>query len=324
MRRLPSPALLTAFIVILVLMAIGHLTDMSKESRLTAELLNAGHVLIMGLFALVCLALAGSLLKQSLPKRNHHYLAAFVLTVVVGILWEAAQIVSPRNADVYDVLRDAIGAVTFLAFYIRFDPSLSEARKRWGFITRTTLLVGPPLIVIVTMLPAAAWAGAFYYRSHQVPYLATFDSSWERLFWTTANATLEITPPPDDWSESDGTMVGRMFCQPTPRSGFAINHVYPDWSNYDFLQLQLYFDDRAPGLFYVQVEDAEFQGTVADRYTFQSEISPGHNLIEVPLDSAGQLPSGRPLDLGQIKIVYFFTADTTRTYQIYIDNIRLR
>lgn len=324
MRSIPLPALLTAFFIILVLMAFGHLTDIPVESRLTAELSNVGHVFIMGLFALVCLALAGNLLKHSLPKRSYHYLAAFVLTVVVGILWEAAQIVFPRNADIYDLLRDAIGAVTFLAFYTRFDPSLSEARKRWGFKTRTIMLVGPPLIVIVTMLPAVAWASAFYYRNHQVPLLATFDSSWETLFWTTANATLEMTPAPDDWSQSDGTMVGRLICQPTPRSGFAINHVYPDWSNYDFLQLQLYFDHSAPGLFYVQVEDAEFQGTVADRYTFQSEISPGHNLIEVPLDSAGQLPSGRPLDLGQIKIVYFFTADTTRTYQIYIDNIRLR
>jgi hypothetical protein len=306
--------------------AVAHLVDVGGSSRLSlqADLFDAGHVVLMGTFSLVMLGLSADVLGDRITNRLGHYVAAFCATVLVGCLSEAAQIPGPRNADVLDVARDAAGAFCFLSFYAIRDRRLSTmwtVRGRWS---RPAVAVGGLAVLTVSWSSAIRWGVAFYHRDATFPTLATFDSSVERLFWTTRNATLRPSVPPMNWSRLAEGKVGQLICDPSTRSGFAINKTYPNWSGYESLTLSVYLDSDIPAMFIVQIEDRHFRGGRGDRFTFASEIEPGANVMVVPLESTSHLPSGRTLDLENIARTYFLTRDTTRTITLYVDDIMLK
>jgi hypothetical protein len=75
-------------------------------------LASAAHLVMFGGLALVLLALFPA---HGAQRRLGAYALAFAGTVVVGIATEIAQLPGPRDADPWDVARDAAGALMALA-----------------------------------------------------------------------------------------------------------------------------------------------------------------------------------------------------------------
>jgi hypothetical protein len=323
-RKLP---LALRFVAALSIVAVAHLVNLDSGSRLTlwADIFNAGHVVMMGVFSLVMLGLSSDALEGMLPSRLSHYVVAFFITVAVGALSEVAQIPGPRNADALDVARDATGAFCFLGLNMTWDKSLSPLWQRWGRWSRPAAVSLILVVLVFSWSTALRWTVAFYLRDSSFPVLATFDSPYEHLFRTTRNAAVEPTAAPETWSTETHTgKVGKVVFQPSTRSGFAINRVPPDWSGYRSIQLNAYLDSGRPAELVVQLEDIHYRGATEDRFTYVVGIDSGPNSITVPLDGMGAPSGTRPLDLHNIAKIYFLTSDSTQTITIYIDNIRLR
>jgi hypothetical protein len=312
------------FVLAIGILAVAHLINLPGVSRWWAEILNLGHVFMMGAFSLIALGITGDLLGSRVPNRLQQYMIALGVTVAVGGLFELAQIPGPRDADIVDFVRDAAGALSFLSMYMLFDPQMSVIRSKWNRWTNAAIPVVAAGVILIASIPAIRWTAAVYYRNCIFPTLCTFNSNCEPLFWTYRDATLERVPPPEGWSRATDSLVGRMTCLPSPRSGFAINQVYPDWRAYTLLKVPLYLNETEPTGFFVQIEDREYQGSDADRFTYRTEISPGANLVSVPLELSARLPDGRVPDLRHIEIVYFYTADTTDTTELFIGSIGLQ
>lgn len=310
----------------LAVVAVAHLLDVGGSSRLSlqADLFNAGHVVLMGAFSLVMLGSSADLLGDRIKSRLGHYVAAFCVTVLVGGLSEAAQIPGPRDADILDVARDAVGAFCFLSFHAVGDRLLSTMWTAWGRWSRVAVAVAASGALIVSWSTAIRWGVAFYRRNATFPIITTFDSSVEQLFWTTRNATLRRSVAPSNWLRSADGQVGKLICDPSTRSGFAINKTYPNWSGYESLTLSVYLESDVSARFIVQIEDSHFRGARGDRFTFTREIEPGASVFVVPLENSPPLPSGRTLDLKHIARAYFLTGDTTRTLTLYVDDIMLK
>jgi hypothetical protein len=328
-REMPKLRVLTRIarlIGALGVVAVAHLLDIGGTSRLSlwADMFNAGHVVLMGAFSLVMLGLSADVLSDRIANRLGHYVVALCATVLVGGLSEVAQIPGPRNADVLDVARDAVGAFCFLSLYAIRDQRLGNVWTVWGRWSRAAVAVVALAVLILSWSSAIRWPVAYYRRNATFPILATFDSRVERLFWTTRNATLTPSVAPPNWSRSvDGT-VGQLISDPSTRSGFAINKAYPNWSGYESLTLSVYLDSDTSATFIVQIEDSHFRGARGDRFTFSTEIEPGANVLVVPLENSSHLPGGRALDLERISRVFFLTRDTTRAITLYVDDIVLK
>ena len=311
------------FVLAIGILAAAHLIVLPDVSLWWTEILNLGHVFMMGVFSVIALGITSDLFGSRVPNRFRQYLIAFGITVAIGGLFELAQIPGPRDADIVDFIRDAAGAFSFLSMYMLFDPQMSLIRSRWKRWTKAAIPAVAAGVILVAAIPAIRWTAAVYYRDSIFPRLCTFNSNWEPLFWTYRNATLERVLPPVGWNRGTDSLVGRMTCLPSPRSGFAINQTYPDWRKYRLLETPVYLHQTEPTEFFVQIQDSRYRGTDADRFTYQTEISPGVNLISVPLDPMRRMPDGRTLDMEHIEIVYFYTADTTRPTELFIGSISL-
>ncbi len=317
-------AAIIRFVLAMGVLAAAHLIVLPGVSRWWAEVLNLGHVFMMGAFSLIALGITGDLFGPRVPNRLRQYLIAFGITVAVGGLFELAQIPGPRDADIVDFVRDAAGAFAFLSIYMLFDPQMHAIRSKWKGWTKAAIPVVAAGIILVAAIPAIRWTAAVYYRNSIFPTLCTFNSSCEPLFWTYRDATLERVSPPDSWNRGTDSLVGQMTCLPSPRSGFAINQAYPDWRKYRLLEVPVYLNETEPTGFFIQIQDREYRGTDADRFTYQTEISPGANLVSVPLEQTSRLPDSSALDMQHIEIVYFYTTDTTRTTELFLGTIGLQ
>jgi len=308
-------SLLFRLMVAVSLVVVTHLLEVNVESRLTlwSDILNAGHVVLLGAFSLVVLGVSSDAWAGRFSDRLNHYAIAFSVAVGIGAFSELLQIPGPRNADALDVARDAAGAFCFLGLNMTRDRSLAPLWQRWGRWARPTLITLIVLVLGTSWWPALQWVRAFHHRNTIFPVLCTFDSRWEEPFWTTRNARLQATVPPVGWPmfPPDGE-VGRVVFTPSNRSGFALNRVFPDWAAFRSLQLNAFLDSERPVVFVIQVEDAHFSGATGDRYTFEAAIKPGFNRVVVPLDADRPLPSSRLLDLQRIAKAYFLTKDTTQ------------
>jgi len=323
-RATSAPRLVVRSTLALVIVLIAHLIELPETSRLWAEVFNAGHVVLLGAFALIVLELSADGMDGYLPSRHHHYVVAFCVTVGIGALAEIAQIPGPRDADLADVVRDAAGAFVFLGLYALNDRRLSSLWEWWGRTARVAIAAAAVIVLAFVWSPTVVWVAAFHHRNTIFPELCTFDSVWEQLFWTTRSATLERSPPPAAWATVSSGQVGRLVSRPSRRSGFALNQAYPDWSAYRFLQLGVYLEHTTSTAFTVEIADRQSSQTGKGSCKYVCEIHPAANVVLVPLESAKDPSCERPLDLRHITTVYFFTSDTVGTVTLYVDSIRLR
>jgi hypothetical protein len=315
------------FAAALAIVAVAHLVDLDTRSRLTlwADIFNAGHVVMMGVFSLVMLGLSSEALSTTLANRLSHYLVAFLVTVAVGALSEIAQIPGPRDADALDIARDAAGAFCFLSLWMMGDKSLAPMWQRWHRWVRPAAVVLIVVALVFSWTTALRWIVAFYERNSSFPVLATFDLPYEHLFRSTRNATVEAAAPPDGWTTgSHSGKVGKVVFHSSTRSGFAINRVPHDWSAYQSLQCSVYMDSSESVELFVQLEDSHFDGATGDRFTYVAALESGANDVTVPLDTPRTVSGARLLDMQQVAKVYFLTQDTSRSITLYIDNIHLR
>lgn len=333
---LAGPAAMTAgrnlllalrFAAALGIVAVAHLVDLDTRSRLTlwADIFNAGHVVMMGVFSLVMLGLSSEALSTTLANRFSHYLVAFLVTVAVGALSEIAQIPGPRDADALDIARDAAGAFCFLGLRMIGDKSLAPMWQRWRRWARPAAVTLLMVVLLFSWKTALSWIVAFYQRDRSFPVLATFDSPLEHLFRSTRNAIVEATASPEGWTTgSHAGKVGKVVFHPSTRSGFAINRVPRDWSAYQSLQCSVYVDSSQSVELVLQLEDSHFDGATGDRFTYVVAIEPGANYVTVPLDTPRTASGVRLLDMQRVTKVYFLTRDTSHSIILYIDNIHLR
>jgi hypothetical protein len=103
------------------LLALGQWLQPPDRSLAWITFLDAGHV---PLFGVIALAVLQFLLATPLANRSRTFLygLALGLTVLMGALSEWLQIGANRNSDPQDLLRDALGAGSFLLIAGTRDP----------------------------------------------------------------------------------------------------------------------------------------------------------------------------------------------------------
>jgi len=309
--------LLSAFGILLVVCTL----QISGDSFLLGEIQNTGHTPVFGLLSLTMLGLSRLLLGNRLKNGYMHYLVAFTVTVIIGALIEYIQVFGPRDADLWDLVRDAAGAFSFLGVYAAADQQLA---RKWSRTARLLIRAVSILVLLAALTPLALWAGAYLHRDAIFPKLLTFDSVLESKFLTVRNAEVARVSPPSGFTSCEGGTVGKLIMHPDTYCGFRIAEPCPDWSGFSFLRFDIYNEIDSTVNLVIRIDDIHHNSQYEDRYNRAFRITPGLNRISVDLQEVRVAPSSREMDMTAIQYIYFFTYMPKEPVTLYIDNVTLQ
>lgn len=318
-----------ALFVVCAVVAIGAILvleflPMPERTLAWNAAFDAGHAPLFGLFALALLGWLRPFHRGEGGRPGRAYVAAFVLAAVAGVLTEIAQIGTGRDADPWDVVRDVLGASSFLLFAATLDGGLTEWRARPWVPLRAILRVTAAAVLALAFVPLAVVGICYGFRDAAFPHLMDFESYWEGRFVDTRDARVTLGYLPEPWTDPT-RLVGVVTFGPGAWPALDLVEPYPDWTGYDRLTLKVWSELADPVTVSVRVDDhhPEADERFDQRFQTSLEIVPGENAISIPLSDVRDGPSGRRLDLAHVRRVILYASRVERPFTLYVDDIRL-
>ncbi|MFH1701747.1 MAG: VanZ family protein [Candidatus Zixiibacteriota bacterium] len=309
-------------IILFFIIAFGFIKPPGK-SFLLQSISNTAHIPAFGFLALSLLGLSRHILHQKLKNPFHHYAIAFGISSLLGILTEYIQMFGPRDADIWDVVRNEAGIIIFLGFCLWRDTKPVSLFSATIKNLRKALFVLLSLMVVLSLAPIALWGGAYLYRNNSFPVICEFDSSLEEVFWEIDQAKISRVSGPEEWGKVDGDKVCQVKFIPDQYSGFGILEPVRDWSFYNYLEFEIFSPLDSISRIAIRIEDYRHDSNYSDRFNRLIEINPGHNAIVIPLSEIQNGPQDRKLDMNSIAAIVFFAVRPAQPFTLYFDNIRL-
>jgi VanZ family protein len=299
------------FLLSLVVFAKFH-----EPPRFFHTLQKLAHPITFGALALLFL----TFFRRHTPRPLGSYVVALILTVLCGAGTEVAQAFVDRDPSVFDVLRDALGAVTALAGFATLVPG-SDARGRgWRVIGALFALVGFAIMVTPISISLAAYAR----RDLLFPTLFEACSTLDRYFISGQDAKMDVVPSTASNSSTCGRAL-RVTLGTAPYAGITFEEPYPDWHTANTLVLDLRNSGEIDLALAIRVHDLAHNFQFDDRFNREFTL-PAHERLEIaiPISEIEHAPAGRLLDLSQIAGVAVFRARGAMTGSFEIERMVLR
>jgi len=296
--------------------------ELPGDTFLWREIHNTGHTPLFGILSLLILGLCFLTLSKKIQKQYLYYLIALTVTALIGITTEFIQIYGPGDADLSDLIRDILGAVSFLGLYMVFDRKMIIFWRKQSNI-RILALVNAFLLLILSLIPVSLWAWAYHQRNHAFPQIIGFESFWENKFIRTNNAELVKTHPPPGWKNPSSRNVGQLTMSAGIYPGFNIEEPYPNWTSYKYIIFCIYSGLETVVNFTIRIEDIHHNDFYDDRFNYTITINPGLNQITIPLEKVKNAPSYREMDMTAICAIHFFSVRPDKPITLYFDDLRL-
>ena len=293
---------------------LAHLFMPSQASALAADTIRSFHGPGFGAVALLILKLVRA---ESRPIAS--YVKAAALTMLLAVLAEAVQIPGGREAQINDLLVDALGILGFLGTAAVLN---HEVRAEIGRLHTVLLsLISIPALVF-TLVPTLTLTYAITMREQAMPQVLTFDQVWERAYSYGEDARLDLIPAPDGWPEDSGK-IARLYS--AGQYGLMLHiQPHPDWSGYSGVSFVAATTDGesrriAIGLWGIDPDD----GTSPGRYYTTKMVGPDPARYCVWFDDLRQSSNDREFDLTH---VYELLLGATRHVigeELLVDDFRL-
>jgi len=314
--------------ILLVLLAVALLAFLQffrspGVNLLWLSFMDAGHVPLFGVFALVMLGLVRVFTRNRKVHPLLPYAWAFVLTGAVSALTEVLQYFTPRDADVVDLARSVAGAAVFLLVILLFDRSALPVDPRRRGRVRLGILAAIAVLLAASLASVTRLARAYVERARAFPRICEFQSSWEKEFYDAKGADLTVTSMPVRWRTVEGNRVARVSFRPGKYPGFHIHEMCSDWRGYDRFCLDVYSESAAPRELILRLHDQWHDEGYEDRFNREVTIRPGKNSICIPLAEIRTAPEGRAMDLSHMEGFALFADHPDTAFTIYLDAIRL-
>ena len=281
--------------------------------------------MLFGVVALAALVALPGRPGDPPARRRATYGTAFVIAAVLGAASETMQFFGPRDADLWDLARDVVGAGAFLLFAATFEAGVVSWPRRPHVPFAALARIVAVFLLLLAFVPVAATATAYGFRNAAFPHLMDFESYWESRFLETRGADITLAFLPEPWNEDPTRLVGMVTFRPGGYSSMILREPVPDWGAYRALRFEVFSTlDREVDLT-VRIDDeiAIRHPEFGERYQGEFTIGPGRNDIEIPLDEVREGPRERPLDLTRIRQLLVFDKFEGEPYSLYFDSFRL-
>lgn len=310
-------------LVVVGILATAQLLLMEPESTpIWQALFDSGHALLYGLVSLIVLALLDTLWPTW--RRSRRYLESFGIAMVAGTVMEGLQSFGPREPQVIDLLRNALGSVAFLAVVASHDSSALPDAPRPRLWARVGLHTGAALALVIAFVPVILAAGAIVARDRAFPSLCGFDTVWERqLVFVNETADIEYRPS-GGASRGRGGSAAYVTYRPGRHSILTLYDPYPDWTSYENLSFMVRSELAEPVRLTLWIEDDHHHAGIEGWFSRKLTIEPGENQFTIPLETIRTTAKKRKLDLRRIHKISLYGSRVETTFSLTLDDFRLQ
>jgi hypothetical protein len=315
-------ALLFLLLGVATVFVILATVQLPSHTYLWREVHNTGHTPLFGALAIFVLGIFRIQFDRPGKSRLRLYFWAAAIAIGMGGVMEIAQVRGPGDADVFDLLRDIAGIISFTLIFAVFDRKLELWRRKSGSKLRAAIIVFAISLLLSAILPVGLWAAAYAERESRFPTLLDFDSTLAMKFARTQDARLELQNAPQGWSSASGR-IGKVTFLPGQYPGVAISEVFPDWRNYRALKFDVYSELAGPVKLCLRVDDIYHDNSFEDRYNTVMAVNPGNNAFEISLEDIRRAPQTRRMNMGGVRSIVFFVNNRESQFSMYFDNFRL-
>ncbi len=295
-----APVAIALLLVIVVFVPVWSGTTGARVLQ------NFGHGPIFGCVALLALSSVRATRCGSRLTLLQQFASAFVITVVLGMATEAAQIPVGRDASWLDVRSDALGAAGFLALFAAWTLQAWRVSRRFLFAS-----VGVAAL-IVHSLPLLEAARAYARRSENFPVLVQFDRNADLYFVTPQWSALQRTKLDSRWSaHPDETALCVDFLE-GPYPGVDFHEPAPDWRGYRAFVLDLVNPTPQVLILGFRINDAQHNYELDDRFNRRLEVPAlSRQQFRIPLTEIESAPRRRALNLAHVADFLMFRSETS-------------
>lgn len=308
---------------IVAILAFLDLARLPGHNHMWREITDFGHTPLFGVLSLIILGFFTLILGDSKTNRVYLYLAAFVTTTILGVITELLQIVGPRDADLWDIVRNIEGAASFLALYVFVD---RRVVKGTGILTkfRKHISIAGIIIFILSLVPTILWGATYFKRNALYPRIIVFDSSLFFRFLDTNYARLKAVDPPKEFASAVGEKVGKLTVYPGDYCGFEMEEPFPNWFHAHILEFNVYVPKDTTFSLSIRIDDKEHNLEFTDRYTGAFMLHQGENKISIPVGEIERAPETRHADIRNIDYIFVFVYKPFESFDIYFDEFILK
>ena len=183
---------------------------------------DLGHIVLFAALGSILLVAWSKNKKMSFLRQ---FVAVILISLILGILIEWAQIGTQRTAEVLDVLRDLVGTFVALSFFAPANKTLPKSYLR-------TLQAATILLVSFAVIPFVKAVTDESLARMQFPMLSDFETPVEIGRWS-GDATLSI----DDTTHFHGKSSLKVALSTSKYSGTSLKYFPDNWLNFKFLRL---------------------------------------------------------------------------------------
>jgi hypothetical protein len=269
-----------------------------------------GHVAAFSLWSHLLVRI-GPVRGASVRRR---WIAVILFCLAAGGATEGIQMVTGGDASLGDLLRDIVGGIVTLCWFVPRSGDRPGPSPRAATALPAILLLaaGFPLLVAVTDEAVAR---------RQFPTLSDFETPFESGRWS-GNARISA----DRSYSSRGRTSLRTELDTSPFSGIFLEHFPGDWRGYRFLVMDVLNPSPEGIEVTCRIHDGrheEGEQRYEDRFNRRFRLPPGWSEIRIDLREVARAPAGRTMELGRIRSVGLFATGLRESRTLFIDFARL-
>lgn len=288
-----------------------HWLGPGSGTPLVSDLRNTLHA--PGFAVLTAIAL----LAFRRPDDDAALLKVAALVGVFALLAEASQVFTLRDADAGDALADLVGIAGALGLWLL---CVKGAAARHARLARPVLALLTAVALTISVGAPVAAAYSIYTQNRLLPVLLDFEHGSMSRLYRSSRDNVAVVAAPRGWPKASGHVARVLMDNPVTDGGLEFA-PYPDWSGYE--SLTFVAAAPSPVRLTLRIHDVAHNGEYADRFNTSFQLDEVPRVFRVPIARVRQTPSGRLLDVENIRTVMFFVADPAPDTTVLIDEIRL-
>ena len=256
---------------------------------------------------------------QSRGETYMNYVLAAGISMGIGLISEISQIPGPRDAQVKDLVVDAIGILGALGITASFDGRVRSVIKK---PVRWLMSAVACVALTIACAPTLWYSYALVQQQRAFPVLLSFEQAWETAtFDQTADRRPDVVDAPADWP-ARGDKVSRST--EDGRWGIFLSlHPVQDWRGYS----QLSFVAAAnSSRFAMDIGVRELRPAdqdKANRYYSNVWVKLEPQRFRITFEEIQSAMKNRPFDFSRVEAVVFSAASPGDKNELLLDDIRL-